>query len=82
MRVVVTLLCVVAVWAAGVSINHAYLAGRYLADAPGRAFDLHSSSLMYGSVGLIGLAVALALHVRSGRRRGGDRGGPPVASAP
>ncbi len=67
MRVVVTILCVVAVWAGGVSINHAYIAGRSVEGAPDRAFDLHSSSLMYGSAGLICLAAALAVHVLSRR---------------
>ncbi|PYG00443.1 hypothetical protein SAMN05216184_10313 [Georgenia satyanarayanai] len=64
MRVLVVLLCAVSVFTAGVAINHAYLAGRYaVAGAPERAFDLHSSSLTYGGVGIICLALALVLHV-------------------
>ncbi len=71
MRGGVTILCGVAVWAGGVSINHAYIAGRSVEGAPDRAFDLHSSSRMYGSAGLICLAVALGVHALArGRREG------------
>lgn len=69
MRILVVLLCGAAVFAAGVSINHAYLASQYQDGAPERAFEMHTSAIQYGAGGIICLALALAIYVFANRKR-------------
>lgn len=69
MRVLIMVLCAVALFTSGVSVNHAYLASRYGAAAVERTFALYTSALTYGGAGLICLTLAFGLHVVSQRRR-------------